>query len=105
MLSGVGISDLSRAIDLFRKVCGLAGSLTFLDGIRADALQAGILEAVAERNTPRIFDWLLNAFSYQGISDQVARGYIHRHGNITWSGIAADIGAAPLPSPSDLLGL
>ena len=55
----------------------------------------GIMDAVAKRNTPRIFDWLLSAFSYQGISDQVARGYIRKHGNASWSEIAASLDAAP----------
>jgi hypothetical protein len=73
----------------------LAGSPTFLDDIRADMKKAGILDAVAKRNTPQIFDWLLTAFSYQGISDQVARGYIRKHGTVTWSDIAASLGAAP----------
>jgi len=50
------------------------------------------------RNTPKIFDWLLRAFSYQGISDQVARSYIRKHGSVTWSVIAAGIDAAP-PCP------
>ncbi len=88
----------SRAIDLIRRVCGLAGSLTFLDDIRTDVLRAGILEAVTVRNTPKIFDWLLDAFSYQGISDQVTRGYIRKHGNVTCSVMAKSLDAAP-PCP------
>ena len=87
-----------RAIDLIRKVCGLAGLLSFLDDVRTDALEAGILEAVAERNTPKIFDWLLDALSHQGISDEVARGYIRKHGNVIWSDIAGGLGAIP-PCP------
>jgi len=69
--------------------------LSFLDDLRTDALQAGIPEAVAERNTPKIFDWLLDTFSYQGISDQVARGYIRKHGSASWSDIAGSFGAVP----------
>jgi len=69
--------------------------LTFLDDIRADIQKAGILDAVAKCNTPQIFDWLLNAFSFQGISDQVARGYIRKHGNVTWSDIAASLDSTP----------
>ena len=90
--------NYDRAVDLIRRVCGLAGSLTFLDDIQRDVRQAGIFDAVAVRNTPKIFDWLLNAFSYQGISDQVARGYIQKHGSATWTDIAEGLGAAP-PCP------
>jgi hypothetical protein len=41
----------------------------------------------------------VSAFSYQGISDQVARGYIRKHGNVTWSDIQwglRDIPTCPL---------
>ena len=63
--------------------------------ISALTATAGIVEAIANHNTPRIFDWLLSAFSYQGISDQVARGYIRKHGSASWSDIAASLNAAP----------
>jgi hypothetical protein len=59
---------------------------------------AGILDAVAERNTPKIFDWLLDTFSYQGISDQVARSYIRKYGSASWSDIAGGLEVAP-PCP------
>jgi len=85
-------------IDLIRRVCGLAGSLTFLDDLRTDVQEAGILDAVGNRNTPKIFDWLLTAFSYQGISDQVARNYIRQHGSASWSEIAASL-KNPAPCP------
>jgi hypothetical protein len=62
-----------------------------------------MLEAVANRNTPKIFDWLLSAFSYQGISDQVARAYIRKHGNAAWSDIEGGLDAAQLPPPCPLL--
>jgi hypothetical protein len=76
----------------------LAGSLTFLDDIREDLRRAGIQDAVAQHNTPKIFDWLLTAFSYQGISDQVARNYMRQHGNATWSKIVASLNRSP-PCP------
>jgi hypothetical protein len=41
--------------------------------------------AVAKHDTPTIFNWLVQTFSYQGISDQVARGYIERHGSADWA--------------------
>ena len=87
-----------RAIDLIKTICGVAGSLTFLDDIRADARKV-VRKAVAQHDTPAIFDWLLGAFSYQGISDQVARAYIRKHGNVTWSDVLAGLDAAQLPPP------
>jgi hypothetical protein len=86
---------LRRSVDLISRVCGLAGSLTFLDEIQAEVRNAGILQAVASHNTPSIFDWLLTTFSYQGVSDQVARSYIIEHGSASWADISTQIDRQP----------
>jgi hypothetical protein len=80
---------------MIETVCGLAGSLNLLNDIRADMQKGAIIDAIAKRNTARIFDWLVNAFSYQGISDQVARGYIRKHGSLTWSDVAKSLDSNP----------
>jgi hypothetical protein len=60
--------------------------------------QRGIQEAVTRHDTPKIFDWLLTSFSYQGISDQVARNYLREHGNASWAKIAGGLkGSSPCP--------
>jgi len=51
--------------------------------------------AVATGATPPIFDWLLTTFSFQGISDQVARAYLAKHGSATWSSISAGLRKTP----------
>jgi hypothetical protein len=38
---------------------------------------------------------LLSAFSYQGVSDAVARGFIRKHGSASWSDIAESFDATP----------
>lgn len=76
-------------------MCGLAGSLTLLDDLRSNVHEAGIDQAVAERNTPKIFDWLLTTFSYQGVSDQAARTYIEQNGAASWSIIETSLQASP----------
>jgi hypothetical protein len=88
-------ANLDHAVNLIGRVCGLAGSLSFIEDIRADLRRDGIADAVKRHNTPKIFDWLLSAFGYQGISDQAARGYIRKHGGITWSDIVAALDAVP----------
>jgi hypothetical protein len=52
-------------------------------------------KAVVAHDTPPIFDWLLNAFSYQGISDRVAREYMEKHGTASWSDIQASLRNKP----------
>jgi hypothetical protein len=44
--------------------------------------------AVQQHDTPAIFDWLMEALSYQGVSDRVAYGYMEQHGWIRWADIA-----------------
>jgi hypothetical protein len=89
---------LERAVQLIKRVCGLAGSLTFLDDFRTGLRQEGIQAAVTRHDTPRLFDWMLLNFSYQGISDQVARNYIRQHGNASWAEIAKGLKGSP-PCP------
>ena len=57
--------------------------------------QAGLDQAVASRDTPPIFDWLLTAFSFQGVSDQAARSYMEKHGSASWAKMEASVQACP----------
>jgi hypothetical protein len=54
-----------------------------------------LVRAIKLGDTPPIFDWLLTNFSYQGISDRVAREYMARHGSATWSYLEASLRGAP----------
>lgn len=80
---------LGRAESLIRTVCAVAGSMSFLDEIDDEVRNAGLDRAVALADTPPIFDWLVTTFSFQGISDRVARDYINKHGAASWSAIEA----------------
>jgi hypothetical protein len=51
--------------------------------------------AIARGETPLIFDWLLTTFSFQGISDRVAREYMDEHGTASWSEMGASLIASP----------
>ena len=59
--------------------------MSFLDEIDAEIREAGLDRAVTLGRTPPVFDWLVSTFSYQGISDRVARSYIEKHGTASWS--------------------
>ncbi len=58
---------------------------------KLDAKRRGIVTAIKTGDTPRIFDWAMENFSYQGISDQVARNYLAKHGGVTWRSIEAGL--------------
>src|SRR5260370_15808709 len=75
---------LNRSVRLIHAVCGLTGSPTLIDEIRADLRAEKASTAIRNRDTGPVFDWLMAAVSYQGISDQVAYGYMEKHGRATW---------------------
>lgn len=94
-MAGADGPAVRRAQDLIRTVCAVAGSTSFLDEIDAEARQAGLTQAVAAGNAAPVFDWLLTTFSFQGISDRVARDYIAKHGAATWSSISTSLASMP----------
>lgn len=80
-----------RAVLLIRTVCEFGGSLSFLDEIDEEIRGTGLREAVARSQTPPIFDWLLRAFNFQGVSDQAAWEYMRKHGAASWFQIEASL--------------
>jgi hypothetical protein len=52
-------------------------------------------QAVLASATPAVFDWLLTTFSFQGISDRVAREYMDKHGTASWAKLEASLRASP----------
>jgi len=95
-------ANLHYAVQLIYATCCLAGSASYLDDIRADLRDCGIIRAIRDHDTAALFDWLVEMLSYQGISDAVAAGYIARHGSVRWAEIAD--GLARTPSCPKLAG-
>ncbi|MEY9252335.1 hypothetical protein ABH989_006198 [Bradyrhizobium ottawaense] len=85
----------NHADAFIRAVCTFAGSLSLLDEIDDEFRHAGLDQAVASGDTPPIFDWLLTAFSFQGVSDQAARSYMEKHGSASWVKMEASLQASP----------
>jgi len=90
-----GRGALDHATELILRVCRIAGSPSFIDDVREALKAEGVPRAVRNRNTAALFDWLVTAFSHQGIADQVAYDYMERHGQATWQVIASDLRRAP----------
>jgi hypothetical protein len=87
--------NLNYAVQLVHATCCLAGSASYLDDIRADLRDCGIVRAARHHDTPALFDWLVEAFSFQGISDSVAAGYIAQHGTVRWADVADGLSRTP----------
>src|SRR6266516_2630715 len=73
---------VDHAVRVIYRVCCLAGSASLIDKIRADLDADGVRTAMRKRETAAVFDWLIEAFSYQGISDQIASDYMEHHGYV-----------------------
>ena len=60
--------------------------------------------AIRKRDTAAVFDWLIAALSYQGISDQIAYDYMEQHGYVRWDDINQKLAqGADLPQAQELL--
>jgi hypothetical protein len=69
--------------------------MSFLDEIDDEIRGVGLGQAVLAGATPPVFDWLLTTFSFQGISDRVAREYMVKHGTASWAEMQASLRASP----------
>ena len=86
---------MDRAVRIVHSVCCLAGAASLIDDIRTELRAEGIPTAIRRHDTAILFDWLISALSYQGISDQVATDYMERHGRPRWADIHAKVAASP----------
>ena len=78
---------IDHAVRVIYRVCCLAGSASLIDKIRADLDADGVRAAMRQGDTAPVFDWLIAALSYQGISDQIASDYMEQHGYVQWEDI------------------
>jgi hypothetical protein len=76
------------ALALVAAVCALPGNDRYLKDTEELVRSTGIAAAVAQRNSPGLYRWLMDGFSYQGISDLIADAFIARHGNADWEVVA-----------------
>jgi hypothetical protein len=90
--------DYEYAVNLVHSICCLAGVPSYLDDLRADLRHNGVVAAVNDHDTARLFDWLMSVLSFQGIADRVAQDFIDRHGNVTWPAIEQALASSP-PCP------
>jgi hypothetical protein len=88
-------TSLAYAIKVIHAVCCLSGSPSYVDVLRADLRDRGIVRAIQQHDTPALFDWLIETLSFQGISNAVASNYMAQHGTIRWSEIADALSQAP----------
>ncbi len=82
---------LEHAIRIIHQVCCFAGSFALVDEFRDQALCA----AVERHDTAALFHRLMYDFSFQGVSDEIAANYMHRHGQATWRSVRKNLAERP----------
>lgn len=86
-----------RANQLVEHVCGIAGDKALIDGIRSEFAKNGVAAAVQRHDDGPLFDWLVAAFSFQGISDFVANAYWLSGGGVTEPQVSAGLADGRCP--------
>jgi hypothetical protein len=86
---------LSHARRLILRICQLAGTAAFIDEAGLGPDGKDLRKAIRTQNTAPLFDQLVTALSYQGISDEVAKNFMDRHGLATWQVIESDLHRGP----------
>jgi hypothetical protein len=88
-------ATLTHATRLILKVCRIAGTVAFIDEAGLGPDGKDLRKAIRSRNTAALFDWLVAALSYQGISDEVAKNFMDRHGLASWQVIESALRNRP----------
>jgi hypothetical protein len=84
---------LEHAVRVIYRVCCLAGSASLIDDLAAELDEEGVRAAMRAGDSGPVFDWLLAALSYQGISDRIADAYMAAHGRLSWGEIERQLAA------------
>jgi hypothetical protein len=88
-------SSVDRSARLVSRICRIAATQSLIDDARVGLARHGVIAAVQRHDTPAIFNWLIDALSYQGVSDSIAYGYMEQHGRIRWQDIADGLAEQP----------
>lgn len=88
-------SALNHAVQIVHHVCCVAGAHSIIDDIRSEAETKPLGSAIEQVDTPVLFDWLVTALSYQGISNNAASSYLEKHGSVCWSEIENHLSNGP----------
>jgi hypothetical protein len=89
---------LRHAVRIVHHVCCIAGAHTLIEDIRSADDSKTLRPGIERGDTPALFDWLITALSYQGISNGAASAYLEKHGSVSWAEIEHHLSKGP-PCP------
>jgi hypothetical protein len=90
--------DRAYAVRIVETVTWLAGRPDYLDELGDFGKDLDFFGSNGRARSSKVFEWLMAALSYQGISDAVARSYMAAHEAPAWAKIVRGVknGACPL---------
>jgi hypothetical protein len=91
-------SALRHVVRIVHHVCCIAGAHSLIEDTRAEGAPRTLGSAIEQLDTPALFDWLIIALSYQGISNGAASAYLEKHGSVSWAEIEHHLSKQP-PCP------
>jgi hypothetical protein len=91
-------SALRHAVRIVHHVCCVAGAHSLIEDTRSEGAPKALGSAIEQLDTPALYDWLITALSYQGISNGAASAYLEKHGSVTWAEIEHHLSKLP-PCP------
>ena len=89
------LSATKHAVRIIQAIYRLARSDKLLDANAVDPTRDMLRDALRNRDTGLVFDWLAGVFALQGISDSVAIGYMERNGSASWKTLSDDLVRKP----------
>jgi hypothetical protein len=90
-LIGLDPATVDYAVLLIHQVCCLAGSFNLIEEFRDQDL----CRAIDRHDTAALLDRLMYDFSFQGISDEIAANYMHKHGRATYRSVRKNLAKRP----------
>jgi hypothetical protein len=71
--SKVKFSGIDHAVRIVDRICLVTGSIDFTNELQVGGSR--LRRILDRRDNVGLFNWLVEAFSHQGVSDQLADGY------------------------------
>lgn len=77
----------SRLAKLINHLCDISHGTNELHTLQATSSRNPLRKAILRNDTEALFNWLINTFSYQGLSDSAVESFIAENGNASFSEI------------------
>jgi hypothetical protein len=84
-----------QAVAMVKAICALPGNRTAIGRQQRQIRSSGLPEAVIDHDTAFLYGWLMEVFSFQGISNDNAMAYLAAHGNAEWTAIDKALPSEP----------